>query len=75
VSRQDGLSERETRQIRQPEGCMPSIPVTTPDGLTISAGEWGNPAGREIVFVHGLSQCALAWSRQLAAANLPATSG
>ena len=29
------------------------ITVKTPDGLTISAQEWGNPAGAEILFIHG----------------------
>ena len=32
------------------------ISVKTPDGLTISAQEWGNPAGPEILFIHGFSQ-------------------
>src|SRR3979409_2590312 len=32
------------------------IAVKTPDGLTISAQEWGNPAGAEILFIHGFSQ-------------------
>jgi non-heme chloroperoxidase len=44
---------------------MQPIAVTTPDGLAIAAGEWGNPGGREIVFIHGFSQCSLSWSRQL----------
>jgi non-heme chloroperoxidase len=44
---------------------MGAIAVTTPDGLTIAAGEWGNRAGREILFIHGFSQCSLAWRRQL----------
>jgi non-heme chloroperoxidase len=30
--------------------------VKTPDGLTISAQDWGNPSGPEIVFIHGFSQ-------------------
>jgi non-heme chloroperoxidase len=41
------------------------IAVTTPDGLTISAQEWGNPAGPEIIFVHGFSQSHLSWMRQV----------
>ena len=49
---------------------MRSIDVTTPDGLAISAAEWGNPAGAEIVFIHGFSQCSLAWTRQLADPDL-----
>jgi non-heme chloroperoxidase len=41
------------------------IVVTTPDGLTISAQEWGNPAGPEILFIHGFSQSHLSWMRQV----------
>ena len=32
------------------------ISVKTPDGLTISAQEWGNPNGPEILFIHGFAQ-------------------
>lgn len=38
--------------------------VETPDGLNIAVQEWGNPAGRPIIFIHGFSQCHLSWSRQ-----------
>ena len=38
--------------------------VQAPDGLTISAQEWGNPNGPEIVLIHGFSQSHLCWSRQ-----------
>jgi pimeloyl-ACP methyl ester carboxylesterase len=41
------------------------IAVKTPDGLTISAQEWGNPAGPEILFIHGFSQSNLSWMRQV----------
>jgi pimeloyl-ACP methyl ester carboxylesterase len=41
------------------------IPVTSPDGLALAAYAWGNPQGREIVFIHGYSQCHLAWRRQM----------
>jgi len=41
------------------------ITVKTPDGLTISAQEWGNPAGAEILFIHGFSQSYLSWMRQV----------
>jgi non-heme chloroperoxidase len=41
------------------------IVVKTPDGLTISAQEWGNPAGAEILFIHGFSQSHLSWMRQV----------
>ena len=40
------------------------IAVTTPDGLTISAQEWGNPSGPEILFIHGFSQSHLSFIRQ-----------
>jgi non-heme chloroperoxidase len=40
------------------------LSVKTPDGLTISAQEWGNPTGPEIVFIHGFSQSHLSWMRQ-----------
>jgi len=38
--------------------------VKTPDGLTISAQEWGNPNGPEILFIHGFAQSYLSWMRQ-----------
>src|SRR3981189_3734645 len=41
------------------------IAVKTPDGLTISAQEWGSPAGAEILFIHGFSQSHLSWMRQV----------
>jgi len=41
------------------------INVKTPDGLAISAQEWGNPAGPEILFIHGFSQSHLSWIRQV----------
>jgi non-heme chloroperoxidase len=41
------------------------ITVKTPDGLTIFAQEWGNPAGPEILFIHGFSQSHLSWMRQV----------
>src|SRR6516164_3595816 len=39
--------------------------VKTPDGLTISAQDWGNPTGPEIVFIHGFSQSHLSWIKQV----------
>src|SRR5437762_7965149 len=41
------------------------ISVKTPDGLTVSAQEWGNPAGPEILFIHGFSQSHMSWMRQV----------
>ena len=42
-----------------------SFVVKTPDGVNVSAQEWGNPNGKEIVFIHGFMQSHLSWSKQL----------
>src|SRR5215470_7491281 len=42
-----------------------AVSVKTPDGLTISAQDWGNPTGPEIVFIHGFSQSHLSWIKQV----------
>lgn len=39
--------------------------VTGGDGAPLHVVEAGNPRGRPIVFIHGFSQCWLAWERQL----------
>jgi non-heme chloroperoxidase len=39
--------------------------VTGGAGVTLHVEETGNPAGHPVLFVHGLSQCRLAWDRQL----------
>src|SRR5437762_9645966 len=39
--------------------------VRAPDGVTVAAQEWGNPAGPEILFIHGFSQASLSWMRQV----------
>src|SRR2546422_10585559 len=39
--------------------------VTGGGGAQIHIVEGGNPSGRPIVFIHGFSQCWLAWSRQM----------
>lgn len=44
---------------------MPSIHVTSADGLSLAAQQWGNPHGREILFIHGFNQCHLSWMRQV----------
>jgi len=41
-----------------------ALNVTTPDGLTISAQDYGNPSGPGVVFIHGFSQSNLSWMRQ-----------
>ncbi len=42
-----------------------SFTLQTSDGVNISAQEWGNPNGKEIVFIHGFMQSHLSWSKQL----------
>jgi len=34
-------------------------------GIQLHLVETGNSSGRPIVFVHGFSQCCLAWTRQM----------
>jgi pimeloyl-ACP methyl ester carboxylesterase len=52
--------------MAQPQPTAGSRPfkVQAPDGVLISAQEWGNPDGPEILFIHGFSQSHLSWSRQ-----------
>ncbi|MEP9378086.1 alpha/beta hydrolase [Aquabacter sp. CN5-332] len=40
--------------------------ATTPDGLSIAVREWGDPAGRPVLFIHGYAQSGLCWERQVA---------
>jgi pimeloyl-ACP methyl ester carboxylesterase len=42
------------------------LAVRTPDGLTLFAQAAGRPDAPAIVFIHGYSQCHLAWRRQMA---------
>ncbi len=35
------------------------------DGVRLWAGEWGNPEGPSILFIHGFMQCHLSWQAQL----------
>jgi len=46
------------------------VSVKTPDGLTISAQERGNPNGPEILFIHGFSQSHLSWIKQVTSGDL-----
>ena len=39
--------------------------ITGGGGIQLHLVETGNPNGRPILFIHGFSQCGLAWSRQL----------
>jgi len=47
------------------ERTMKSHKVNGGGGIQLHLVETGNPNGRPILFIHGLSQCWLAWSRQL----------
>jgi len=38
--------------------------VKSAEGTPIAVQEWGNPKGREILFIHGFNQSHLSWSRQ-----------
>jgi pimeloyl-ACP methyl ester carboxylesterase len=49
----------------QAQGPTRNVAVTTPDGVRISAQEWGNPQGPEILLIHGFSQSHLSWLRQV----------
>ena len=51
-------------RAEQLNGLVPSA-VTSPDGLIISVVEAGEATGRPILFVHGFSQSAAAWRRQM----------
>lgn len=42
-----------------------TVHIAAPDGVALAAQEWGNPAGREILFIHGFNQCHLSWLRQV----------
>lgn len=44
---------------------MKSHRVTGGGGTQIHLVETGNPTGRPILFIHGFSQCRLAWDRQM----------
>src|SRR5499425_3651580 len=55
-------------QAQEPK--FKAVWVKTPDGLTISAQDWGNPNGPEILFIHGFSQSHLSWIRQVTNSDL-----
>lgn len=50
--------------VRAKERQAKAFKIKTPDGVQIAAQEWGDPNGREILFIHGFSQCHLSWARQ-----------
>src|SRR6266545_214231 len=43
---------------------MKHVTVTGGGGLKLHVDEAGNPAGKPILFIHGFSQCRLAWRKQ-----------
>jgi len=50
-------------------GCAQQTPYKSlvaraPDGVSIAVQDWGNPAGPEILFIHGFSQASLSWAQQ-----------
>ena len=44
---------------------MKTYTVTGGGGLRLHVQETGNPNGRPILFIHGFSQCRLAWNKQM----------
>jgi non-heme chloroperoxidase len=44
---------------------MKTHKVTGGGAVRLQVVETGNPGGRPVLFLHGISQCSLAWSRQL----------
>jgi non-heme chloroperoxidase len=50
-----------------------SSTVTGGAGVRLHVTESGNPRGRPLLFIHGFSQCSLAWSRQMQSDDLAAT--
>ena len=44
---------------------MQAHTVTGGDGVQLYVEETGNPDGRPILFIHGFSQCRLAWRKQM----------
>jgi len=44
---------------------MKSHKIVGGGGTQLHLVETGNPNGRPILFIHGFSQCSLAWGRQL----------
>jgi pimeloyl-ACP methyl ester carboxylesterase len=44
--------------------------ITGGGGTLLHLVETGNPRGQPILFIHGISQCALAWERQLSSPTL-----
>src|SRR5687768_8852669 len=47
---------------------METYTVTGGHGVKLGVNATGNPRGKSILFIHGLSQCSLAWSKQMQSA-------
>jgi pimeloyl-ACP methyl ester carboxylesterase len=43
---------------------MMPVHVATPDGVNLAVYEWGQPKGRDVLFVHGFCSGAMVWMRQ-----------
>jgi non-heme chloroperoxidase len=41
------------------------VHATAPDGVKLAVYEWGNPAGPELVLIHGFAQCHLCFRPQI----------
>jgi pimeloyl-ACP methyl ester carboxylesterase len=70
-SRGRNMSNRQHESKTTPPTASPAGRqqwVKTPDGVDISVREWGNPAGRPILFVHGLAQAHLCFAPQFESA-------
>jgi non-heme chloroperoxidase len=39
--------------------------IVSTDGVRLAAREWGNPAGKELILVHGIAQCQLIFLKQV----------
>ncbi len=39
--------------------------IVSTDGVRLAAREWGNPAGEELIFIHGFAQCQLVFLKQV----------
>lgn len=44
--------------------------IRSSDGFMLAGYETGNPLGPEILFIHGFSQCSLAWGNQFSSSEL-----
>ena len=67
------LAQAQTPPVINPTpagGTAPALPyrahsIATPDGVTVRAYEYGNPAGPPILFIHGYMQAAMSWDKQV----------